>query len=431
MIDTVSLKIKVAGFDDIGKPAWEITRKDLFEHVNIENTPGKNWHLWNKNDKNKPNEYLPHVEIWNFYSSYYCTYALYVRFSVPKLLYGNNLLEVNERQFPAVCKVLQKKLEIMGIYISLDAIKQAEVIQIHYSKNIICRGIPVSLLLKRLAMAKPPIGHMQIQKTTYLNSQQVIFHNKSREVCFYDKYQEILSDAMMRNKLTWLFKREDLKNIFRLEVRLNKKAALKTHFAPYQTISFQMVFREEYARAALTKYWDAIYASLQTVAGDFGAPEYLFEMLRQQGLSVGRCLREVALNSLVHSIGYSNSKQMLQKHGCPLSQVNNWSNIFQTKELPVVASEYDFLKIINDELKQFKWLGKYSWGGRRRHLLNGAPLTAESLLTVAEAAKYAKITERSLQKKLQNGEISGLRIGKLYRLRKEDFRALISSSRRP
>lgn len=426
MIDTVSLKIKVAGFDDIGKPAWEITRKDLFEHADIENTFGKNWHVWNKNDKNKPNEYLPHVEIWNFNSGYYCTYALYIRFSVPKLLYGNNLLEVNERQFPDVCIMLRQKLELMGIDISLNTIKQAEVIQIHYSKNIICRGIPVSLVLQHLALAKPPIGRMHIQKTTYLNSQQVIFHNKSREVCFYDKYQEILSDAKARNNLGWLFKREDLKNILRMEVRFNKKEALKTLFAPLREITFQLAFQEEHAKAALSEYWDRIYSSLQTVVGNFGAPEYLFEMLRQQGLSVDKCLREVALNALVRSVGFKNTQELLLQSDKTSSQIYNWFNIFKTKQLPVISSEYDFLKIINDELKQFKWLGKYSWGSRRRHLLNAAPLTSERLLTVAEAAKYAKITERSLQKKLQNGEISGLRIGKLYRLRKEDFWVLVS-----
>ena len=430
MIDTVSLKIRFATFDGTGKGAWEIKRKDLFEHSDIENTPGKNWHLWNKNDKNKPNEYLPHVEIWNFNSGYYCTYALYIRFSVPKLLYGNNLLEVSERQFSDVCIMLRQKLELMGIDISLNTIKQAEVIQIHYSKNIVCYGIPVPLILKRLAMAKPPVGRMSIQKVSYRNAQQVIFHNKIREVCFYDKYQEVLSDAMMRKRLAWLFKREDLKNILRIEVRLNKKAALKTHFAPLREITFQIAFQKEYAKTALSEYWGRIYSSLQTVAGDFGAPEYLFEMLRQQGLSVDKCLREVALNALVRSIGFRNTQQMLRKSGKTSSPIYNWFNIFKTKTLPVVSPEYDFLKIINDELKQFKWLGKYSWGSRRRCLLNVAPLIAERLLTVAEAAKYAKIRERSLQKKLQNGEISGLRIGKLYRLRKEDFWALISCSRR-
>ena len=430
MIDTVTLKIEAANYDNSGQSRWQVNNKELFTYCDVENTYGKNWHRWNKADKTKPQGYFPHVEIWNYNLKFCGTYALYVRFSIPKLLYGNNLFEVQDQQFNEACTVLRDKLATMGVTVSLAAIQQAEVLQVHYGKNIACYGVPVSLILKRLATAKPPVGRMDVQKVSYRNADQVTFHNRIREVCFYDKYQELLQDGFARKKLAWLFSRPDLKNLLRMEVRLNKREAFNKFFGGRSNVHFLDVFKKSIAQSVVIHYWKSIYNSVKTV--DFGSPEYMLEMLSsQQHLSLEVCLRAVALNALVCSVGYANTRQMLLRHSQKSVQIANWFRALEKRLQPVIPSEYDFLAMLNNELIQFKLLGKYSWGARRRLLLNAAPLFAEKLLTPAEAAKFAKVSERSLQKKLQSGVISCLRIGKLYRLRKEDFRALISCICRP
>lgn len=430
MIDTVTLKIEAVNYNNSEQSRWQVNNKDLFTYCDVEKTYGKNWHRWNKADKTKPQGYFPHVEIWNYNLKYCSTYALYVRFSIPKLLYGNNLFEVQDQQFNEACTVLRDKLATMGVTVSLVAIQQAEVLQVHYGKNIACYGVPVSLILKRLATAKLPVGRMDVQKVSYRNSDQVTFHSKIREVCFYDKYQELLQDVCARKKLTWLFSRPDLKNLLRMEVRLNKKEAFKQLFGGRTNLTFAEVFKKSIAQSVVIQYWKSIYKSCQTV--DFDAPEYVLEMLSsQQHLSLEVCLRTVALNALVCSVGYANARQMLLRHSQKSVQITNWFRVLEKRLQTVIPSEYDFLSMLHNELIQFKLLGKHSWSARRRLWLNAAPLLAEKLLTPAEAAKYAKVSERSLQKKLQSGVISCLRIGKLYRLRKEDFRALISCIRKP
>ena len=50
MIDTVELKIDVAGYDS-NEPwnrAWEVERPDLFTNPDVDNFTGSNWHKWNK-----------------------------------------------------------------------------------------------------------------------------------------------------------------------------------------------------------------------------------------------------------------------------------------------------------------------------------------------------------------------------------------------
>lgn len=425
MIDTVALKIEHTQWDqESARIAWKVEKPELFEHADIEDYIGKNWHEWNNPDnKDRPGGYFPHVEIWKFIDRYNFTYSLFVKFSVPKLFHGNNLMEVNGSQFNAVCEELQQVLKVMGIEVDVSDIRKAEVLQVHYGKNLVCNGIPLPLVLKRLAVAKPPIARMDIQRVSFRNSSQVTFHNKTREVCFYDKYQELLADKNFPPEFNWIFGREDLKNILRIEVRLNKKTALARHFGK-GAIAFQKVFDETKAKSIILSHWEAVRKSLQTVVHDFGAPEYHFLMLQQAGVSIQQSLFAVALNALANSVGYREARSMVQRRCSKSSQVSNWMAKLSLVQPPVIQAEYDFLGIIDAELKAFKWLGRNCWA-RRKSLLKAAPLMAETLMTTEDASKYAKINKRVLQNKLKNRKISHLRIDKLYRLRKEDFLALV------
>lgn len=426
MMDTVALKIEHTQWDKgEAHSTWTVEKPELFEHEDIEDYIGKNWHMWNDPDnKDRPDGYFPHVEVWNFVGRYNSTYALFMRFSVPKLFHGNNLMEVNGSQFNAVCVKLQQTLKTMGIQVDVSDIRKAEVIQVHYGKNLVCNGIPLPLVLERLAVAKPPIPRMDINKVSYLNSSQVTFHNSTREVCFYDKYQEILQDKNFPKKLGWIFGRGDLKNILRMEMRLNKKSALTLHFGK-GAVSFQTAFDEAKAKSIILQYWKPVYESLQTAVYNFGAPEYHLLLLLQQGVSLPQSLFAVALNTLANSIGREKVRQLIKRCCNKSSQVSNWMAKMSLTKPPIIQSEYDFLRIIDTELRQFRWLGRFSWANRKS-LLNAAPLLGETLMTTDDASKYAKINRRVLQKKLQDEKISHLRIDKLYRLRKGDFWALVN-----
>ena len=80
--------------------------------------------------------------------------------------------------------------------------------------------------------------------------------------------------------------------------------------------------------------------------------------------------------------------------------------------------------MIDTELKKFKWLGKRSWYARRKLLKHKELLTYQRLLKVKDAAKYAKVAERTLQDWLKDCKIGHFRFVKEYRLRKEDLFAL-------
>ena len=78
--------------------------------------------------------------------------VLKVEFSVPKLLYGNNLEEVEEKDFPLVIEALRSRLFQMGVIISIADLEAAPVTVFHPSKNIVLtNGYTASLVMKELA----------------------------------------------------------------------------------------------------------------------------------------------------------------------------------------------------------------------------------------------------------------------------------------
>lgn len=424
MIDTVALRIDKSIFRDfIEQSQWEVLQPELFTNSAIEYYTGNNWHKWNKRSQEKQlQDYYPHVEIRKgecFRKDYE---YLYVRFSVPKLIYGNNLLEVTDAQFNTVCKTLQTKLETMGIQIGIKVLYTATVQMVHYSKNIICNGVPVELVLERLAASKPCIKGMDAQKTTFRNGQQFTLHNQTREVCFYDKYKELLSYKKKDKKLAWLFKRPDLKNILRIEVRLNKKTSFKRHFKNMK-LSFKKVYSEQRAKDVILDYWNTIYEAVQFVPPTCYAPEYQLLSMPRTGV-LKKDLQLVSIRALVNSMGYAAAYKVIQA----LYPKDNVSTLFATlRNVPplVLPAEYDVLRMIDAELKQFKWLGKHSWHARRKLLNHEKPLIYQHLMTVKDAVKYAKVNKRTLQNWLKEGRIGCFQIGSEYRLRKEDLFALL------
>lgn len=47
------------------------------------------------------------------------------------------------------------------------------------------------------------------------------------------------------------------------------------------------------------------------------------------------------------------------------------------------------------------------------------------LLTVADVAKYLKVSQRTVREMIQRGDLRAAKIGKAYRIRKEDVLSLL------
>ena len=60
-----------------------------------------------------------------------------LEFSAPKLLFLNNLDELENSDFPSAIEVLQERLKTMGVVVQKQVLENASVCSVHFSKNIL------------------------------------------------------------------------------------------------------------------------------------------------------------------------------------------------------------------------------------------------------------------------------------------------------
>jgi hypothetical protein len=96
--------------------------------------------------------YQPRLTLSKYKTSSGFALTLRVEFSAPKLVLGNNFDELTSDDFGRVLDVLHRRLDEMGIRLSMNALCSAPVSAIHYSKNIALTDYTTcSMVLSELA----------------------------------------------------------------------------------------------------------------------------------------------------------------------------------------------------------------------------------------------------------------------------------------
>lgn len=117
---------------------------------------------------------------------------LYVEFSAPKLLYGNNFTEIGVSDYYTLCNKLSVSLAAKGVHLSPNQLRYAEVKVIHFAKNIVFTdGTKSSSVINYLRKAETSL-HKKKCETKYLNSGDSFhIYTNTRSLCVYDKLREL------------------------------------------------------------------------------------------------------------------------------------------------------------------------------------------------------------------------------------------------
>lgn len=155
--------------------------------------------------------------------------SLRLEFSAPKVLHGNNLEEMSQKDFYEMIKKLQLLIFRMGLYLSKEVLSRSNVCAIHIGKNIrLSGGYTSSFVIKELSKLNIS-KRFDLNKTDFRNSGEGFqVYTKQHSIVFYDKSLEILSDEKIAKDLTQkgLF-RQKTDQILRLEIRLCKAQKIK------------------------------------------------------------------------------------------------------------------------------------------------------------------------------------------------------------
>ena len=227
------------------------------------------------------NRYKPKLTLATRFCNNKVEAGLYIELSLPKLLYGENLHEVTDSDFSQIITSLQQILAVMGVDVTEDVLKGAEVNRIHYGKNILLKkGIWCDFIMKDIEKAKVSkiydSGH-----TDYRNDGHCIrFHTKYHEFAIYDKIKDLkqqnkspsrsLEDEVHRIYQCIDFDAIGNMQVFRIETRLNSvkaiRGAIKRAGMIISSCTFEELFNSLIAKALNLNNWRTILQAMQPLA---------------------------------------------------------------------------------------------------------------------------------------------------------------------
>lgn len=301
MIDTIILKIPYGSYMITDHNKFSPSTEALFKE-NRGSLGARGFVKYTQNPT--PNDYKvgnygPRLTVTRRYTPLQET-PLKIEFSAPKLLYGNNVDEVSEEDFPKVLDLLSKKLTEMGVNVLPSILEGAVVSVVHFSKNIALTDYyTASLVIKEL-------GKLDVSKKLDLNNRHfqndghaLYFYAKSYSLVFYDKLKDIkmpkgraVESEKLPGQLGLLGDIRKPLEILRFEARLTNKQKLNSvlkNLGFNKNPTFKEIFQLDLARKVLLDFWNLVYTPrTMFVLGSNDKPESLFKIILTNSRNLGK-----------------------------------------------------------------------------------------------------------------------------------------------
>jgi hypothetical protein len=290
---------------------------------------------------------------------------LRVEFSAPKLLYGNNFVELRGHDdFLPVLTALHIALASMGIEVSLETLKSASVSAIHYSKNILLeRETPCFMLIRELEKLDLS-AKLDLTQTDFRNSGQMVkYHASTYEIALYDKVKDLQQARTYGDKRsaeidnayqTDLLNTLKLPEVLRFEIRL-KSRKLKPllqkigHTGP---LTFQNLFNASLSRAILLHFWNQITDGLYLLNLNSDDPAELIARIK----ATYPKKRQISILQLV---GFAHTAENLGIRGAKLHLGLNNQNFYRLKkdlkglDGTHTTPRFSVLKAVKEQITEF------------------------------------------------------------------------------
>lgn len=190
-----------------------------------------------------------------------------IEFSAPKLIYQNNLDELEDVDFQKVVEALGDRLRRMGVVISEQELKRAPVKAVHYSRNVDLQGGYTAQYIIRELSKINLNKRFDLTRARYMNDGQSLYaYTIAHSFVVYDKVADLIRgkkksiDKDQPLKQISLFEKlNEGKEILRFEVRLSQKPKMNAIFRELGfsgNPTFKDVFSSEKSKAVLAHYWD-------------------------------------------------------------------------------------------------------------------------------------------------------------------------------
>lgn len=295
---------------------------------------------------------------------------LTIELSLPKLMFGNNIEELQLKDFGAVTSKLQIILRDMGVEIALTHLQNADIIAVHYSKNIVLTdgSTPYHYIQKIKEIVAPT--RLDHNHTNYRNSGQCFkYHCSAYEIVFYDKifdlYQAKKSTKRSMDPVNFLdiSHIEKLRSgrkkfeVLRMEVRLNKRSKIKQLFGALNIksdLTLSKLFRPAIARKVLLHYVYVLEGKRSSLVNfkPLNDKQLLSTLvLHNPTLKPKQLLMFFGLKKALETITLDELKKSIVKQ-----DIYNWNRLTQELNALKMPSTQKSFEIIYDQINAYKQL---------------------------------------------------------------------------
>jgi len=198
---------------------------------------------------------------------------LKVELSIPKLLFGNNLDEIEESDFDEVASRLQKIIEQMGVRLWTYQIEKAEVMSFHPSKNIpLSNGYTSLFAIKELSKINLN-KKLDLERVGFRNDGESIqLYSNRHSFVLYDKINDLNKPAkraidknqtnQQMNLFEYIKKEKSNLEVLRIEVRLSHKDKMKEILEKVGFTDdplFKDIFKKDLCQKIVKLYWEKFF----------------------------------------------------------------------------------------------------------------------------------------------------------------------------
>src|SRR3990167_4291508 len=273
MIDTIVLVLKQSMFVIIDHDRFEPSTRSLYGDASM---GSRGYATYKQNPtptELKNGIYKPRLTVTRRFNDGVLERTMKIEFSAPKLLYKNNFVEIEDKDFEEIVDTLKKTLrEDMGVLVSMDTLVNAPASSIHYSKNIkLTNGLIAFTVLKELSKANIT-KRLDFNQSDFRNEGHSIkYHANSYEIAFYDKVKDLQQAKISEKRAVekdnaiqiglfddiQQFRKQKPFELLRMEARLNQRQKIRqvlkiigNEVEP----TFQNLFKKEIAQKVLLYY---------------------------------------------------------------------------------------------------------------------------------------------------------------------------------
>ena len=299
---------------------------------------------------------------------------LKIEFSAPKLLFGNNLDEVEGKDFKEVVSKLQKVVKEMGVILWTHQIENAEVIGFHPSKNIpLSKGYTSSFAIRELS---------KINLTQKLDLERVGFRNDGEALqlycnrhsfVLYDKINDLNKPAkraidkdqtkQQMDLFKYIKRQKRNLEVLKMEVRLSHKRKMKEVLEKVgfsDTPLFKNIFKKDLCQKIVKLYWEKFFKKDLFLFGVNNNPQKILQaiLMRYPKTNIRTAVMLVGLHQLCKDKeGIRGFRSIIKcyKPKFNWARLNNYLKKFEDDILtkPIHGFIRDIEKAIN-EFKVFK-----------------------------------------------------------------------------